>query len=62
MVDPAELVTEIDWRPTTRSREMSGARANETLLGTKRDRSYPPNVRLPKTLLSPMKGQNPCCT
>jgi len=29
----------IDCRPTTRSREMSGAREKETLLGTNREES-----------------------
>ncbi|KAL8656977.1 MAG: hypothetical protein Q9226_002377 [Calogaya cf. arnoldii] len=36
----------IDWIPTTRSRESSPAWLNEMLLGTKREESYPPRVRL----------------
>ena len=41
------------WIPTTRSLDTSPAKVKETLLGTNREASYPPSVRLPATCLSP---------
>lgn len=50
---PNALSAVIDWIPTIRSREASGAKSKEKLLGMNLDESYPPRVRLPKTCLSP---------
>ena len=49
------LVEVIACRPTTRLREMSGAREKEILLGINLERSYPPNVRLPKNPFAPVR-------
>ena len=40
-------VARIICKPTTRSRDISGAREKETLFGTNREASKPPNVKLP---------------
>lgn len=37
--DPFAAVEVMDWRPTTRSRDMSGARSKVTLFGINRERS-----------------------
>lgn len=48
-------VKDIDCRPTTISRETSGARLKDTLFGVYLERSEPPKVILPKTPFSPIK-------
>ena len=53
--EPLALVEVIDSKPTTKSREMSGAKEKDTLFGMNRERSRPPNVKLPKNSLDPRK-------
>ena len=53
--EPLALVEVIDSKPTTKSREMSGAKEKDTLFGMNRERSRPPNVKLPKNPLDPRK-------
>ena len=55
LIDPLAKVEIIDCNPTTRSRVTSGASLNETPFSKKREASYPPNVRLPKTPLTPVE-------
>ena len=49
------LVEVIACKPTTRLRDMSGAREKEVLLGINLERSYPPNVKLPKNPFAPVR-------
>ena len=56
-VTPFPSVEAIDCKPTTKSREMSGARLKVTLFETSRERSYPPNVKLPRTPLFPRTSE-----
>ena len=46
-------VKEIDCRPTTMSRRISGVRSKDTLLGVYLEASEPPKVRLPKVPFNP---------
>ena len=46
-------VKEIDCRPTTMSRLISGARSKDTLLGVYLEASEPPRIRVPKVPLNP---------
>lgn len=57
IVEPFAAVEVIDCRPTTRSREESGARLKVTLLGISLEISYPPNVKLPKKPFPSVKSQ-----
>lgn len=50
IIDPFELVVLMAFKPTTKSRDESGASEKDTSLGSNCDASYPPNVKLPKAL------------
>ena len=50
------LSIRMDWIPTTKSRELSGAKLNNTLLDLNLKASYPPRVKLPRTFFNPYKS------
>ena len=58
LTEPLMKVDVMDLMPTTRSRPTSGARPNETFVGTYFEMSEPPRVRLPKLPLDPMAHQS----
>ena len=58
MADPFEPVVLISFKATTKSRDTSGASEKETSLGSNREASYPPKVKLPNELPIPRNDVN----